>query len=137
MNSVLGGLTPAGENRKALVVEDDVETRKLFRSVLSKEGWSVDEADNGRVALERLRAEPPGVIVLDLMMPEMDGFEFLAEFHRNSEWKDIPVIVVTAKHVTKSEQRILDDSAARVIQKGTQTVDQLLEQVKHPREPTH
>jgi signal transduction histidine kinase/DNA-binding response OmpR family regulator len=131
MFSVIGGLTSCGDNRQALIVDDDTETRQLFRSVLTRNGWRVVEANHGAAALKKIEADKPGVIVLDLMMPEMDGFEFLQELHRNPDWGEIPVIVVTAKHVTRSEQKILDESAARVIRKGTQTVGELLEEVQN------
>ena len=66
-------------DRPVLVVDDDVAVRELVRRMLEQEGYTVVEAENGRAALERLRDGAPGVILLDLMMPEMDGFEFLTE----------------------------------------------------------
>ena len=86
----------------------------MFSSVLSKAGWEVAEAKHGGEALERIREQAPSVIVLDLMMPEMDGFEFLEEFKRVPAWQDIPVIVVTAKEMTGVERRKLDESVARL-----------------------
>jgi CheY-like chemotaxis protein len=67
-----------------LVVDDDVVVRQLFRRILEPEGHVVVEAENGRVALERLRDVSPSVVLLDLMMPEMDGFEFVGEFRRHA-----------------------------------------------------
>ena len=131
MFSVLGRLTADGEQRTALIIDDDESTRLLFKSVLSKDGWEVDEAGNGAEALERIHEKRPGVIVLDLMMPEMDGFEFLNEFNAEEDWQDIPVIVVTAKEMNAAERQLLDESVARVIQKGTQTAGQLLDEVQN------
>ena len=131
MFSVLGRLTNDGEERTALIIDDDESTRLLFKSVLSKDGWEVDEAGNGAEGLERIHEKRPGVIVLDLMMPEMDGFEFLKEFNTEEDWHDIPVIVVTAKEMNAAERRLLDESVARVIQKGTQTAGQLLDEVQN------
>ena len=131
MFSVLGRLTTDGEKRLALIIDDDESTRELFKSVLSKDGWEVDEAGNGAEGLERIHEKRPGVIVLDLMMPEMDGFEFLKEFSTEEDWQDIPVIVVTAKEMNAAERRLLDESVARVIQKGTQTAGQLLDEVQN------
>ncbi len=131
MFSVLGRLTAEGKARNALIIDDDESTRLLFKSVLSKDGWEVAEAAHGGEGLEQIRKERPGVIILDLMMPEMDGFQFLKEFNRNSEWDDIPVIVVTAKEMTASERKLLDECASRVIQKGTQTAGEMLEVVQN------
>lgn len=131
MFSVLGRLTTDGEERSALIIDDDESTRLLFKSVLSKDGWEVDEAGNGAEGLERIHEKRPDVIVLDLMMPEVDGFEFLREFNAEQDWQDIPVIVVTAKEMNAAERRLLDECVARVIQKGTQTAGQLLDEVQN------
>src|SRR6185312_8696520 len=82
---------PASDLRgmPVLVVEDDDEMRELIRRQLETEGWSVTEAANGRVALERLAEQPPGLILLDLMMPEMDGFQFLASLREHAPWRSI------------------------------------------------
>jgi CheY-like chemotaxis protein len=79
----------------------------------------VAEAVNGRVALEWLaKNQPPALILLDIMMPEMDGFEFLEAFRKHSEWHDIPVIVITAKELTVAERDRLLGQARKVIAKG-------------------
>jgi CheY-like chemotaxis protein len=80
-----------------LVIDDDATLRQLLRRLLEHEGFTVVEAENGRVALERLRDVSPSVVLLDLMMPEMDGFEFVAEFRRHQDWRAIPIVVVTAR----------------------------------------
>ena len=67
-----------------LLVEDDPATREVTRTILEKEGWKVSEAENGRVALECMERERPSLIVLDLMMPEMDGFEFAARVRKHA-----------------------------------------------------
>ena len=92
--------------------------RDVTRRILELGGWNVIEAENGRVGLERLAAFRPGVILLDLMMPEMDGFEFVDELRRHPEWKSIPVVVVTAKDLTAEDRDALEwasrpDSAKR------------------------
>ena len=79
-----------------LLVEDDPVTCEVMRRILEKEGWKVSEAENGRLALECMKRERPSLILLDLMMPEMDGFEFAARVRRNIEWRLIPIVVVTA-----------------------------------------
>ncbi len=113
----------------ALVVEDDPDSRNLLRRSLEGEGWKVQEAENGRVALERIAENRPGVILLDLMMPEMDGFEFIAALRQTPEGKNIPVIVITAKDVTPEERLRLNGQVSRVLQKGAFEVQDLLAEV--------
>jgi CheY-like chemotaxis protein/two-component sensor histidine kinase len=113
----------------ALVVEDDPEARDLLRRMLETEGWVVSEAENGRAALEQLEAQQPSIVLLDLMMPEMDGFEFLAEMHNNPAWQAIPVIVITAKELTADDRARLNGHVSRVLQKGMYERDELVEQV--------
>jgi CheY-like chemotaxis protein len=88
-----------------LVVEDDASLREMLRRRLEKEGWAVIEAENGRVALERMTERQPDLILLDLMMPEMDGFQFLDEIRKHDAWRSIPVIVVTAKELAPEDRQ--------------------------------
>jgi CheY-like chemotaxis protein len=100
-----------------LLVEDDLATRETVRATIEKMGMTVAEATNGRQALAWLSGNPlPALILLDLMMPEMDGFEFLDAFNRNLEWRHIPVVVITAKQLTAAERGLL--SVRTVIEKG-------------------
>ncbi len=118
---------PVGRNM--LLVDDDDTMRKWMRRVLEPDGWAVVEAENGRVALTRLAEASPDVIILDLVMPEMDGFEFLVELRRHEKWQEIPVVIMTAKDLTAEEQRRLDGDVARVLQKGTPALDELLREI--------
>src|SRR5690606_35430424 len=72
-----------------LVIEDDQNTREVITRTLEREGWNVAQAENGRIGLEQLEAKRPDLILLDLMMPEMDGFEFVAAMHRISAYRSI------------------------------------------------
>ena len=85
---------------------------------LEKSGWTVSEAGNGREALERLVQQKPRLILLDLMMPVMDGFDFLLEMRGKPEWQDIPVIVLTAKDLTEEDRRILSGRVEQIVEKG-------------------
>jgi len=114
---------------KVLVVEDNAETREMMRRTLEKEGWAVTEAENGRVGLAQVAENPPALILLDLMMPEMDGFEFVSELRQNENWRSIPVVVVTAKDLTQEDRGRLNSSVTRVLQKGSYSRDELLAQV--------
>ncbi|MEO7319767.1 MAG: response regulator, partial [Chthoniobacteraceae bacterium] len=102
----------------------------ILRRTLEKEGWKVIEAENGRLGLERLGEELPAMILLDLMMPEMDGFEFMQELRARPECHDIPVIVITARDLTAEDHQRLNGEVARIIQKGATSSEQLLAEVR-------
>ncbi|MBN1486618.1 MAG: response regulator [Anaerolineae bacterium] len=113
-----------------LVLEDDDSTRYFHRRILEQEGWHVTEAENGLAGLEQLNQSTPDLVLLDLMMPQMNGFEFLQEMRRNQTWRDIPVVVVTAKDLTIEERSKLNGYVKYVLQKGTYSYEQLLSEVK-------
>jgi len=113
-----------------LLVDDDEEARGLTRAILEKEGWKVSEAANGRAALEHMRGERPSLILLDLMMPEMDGFEFTTEVRRNPEWRLVPIVVLTAHDLTAAERRRLNGSVASILRKEGDSSDTLLHKVR-------
>ncbi|MFC4601277.1 MHYT domain-containing protein [Cohnella hongkongensis] len=113
-----------------LVVEDDVTTSEMMAKLLGKEGYTVLTAGNGRLALDKLAEEKPGLILLDLMMPEMDGYQFLAELKKREEWSSIPVVVVTAKSLEAEESMKLNGYVKRVLQKGSFEPTQLLSEVR-------
>ena len=113
-----------------LVVEDDVPTRQMLRQMLQKAGWKVMEAENGRVGLERVAETPPGLILLDLMMPEMDGFEFTTEMRKREDWSAIPIIVVTAKDITAEDRARLEGRVTQLLQKGAYNHQALVGQIR-------
>jgi len=117
-------------DRPVLVVDDDLTLRQLLRRMLEPEGYVVVEAENGRVALERLRQVLPSVILLDLMMPEMDGFEFVAEFRRHEAWRAIPIVVITARDLSREDHEQLNGYVQKILQKGAHGRDQLLAEVR-------
>ncbi len=113
--------------RHALLVDDDDLLRRGMRLALEQEGWKVTEAANGRLAMAQLDEMRPDVIVLDLMMPEMDGFEFLDGIRQRSEWREIPVLVVTAKDLTSEDRARLNIGIERILHKSSR--DKLLAEV--------
>jgi CheY-like chemotaxis protein len=115
---------------QVLIVEDDQPTREIMRRMLQKEGWSVVEAENGRVALQQLTEHRPELIFLDLMMPEMDGFEFIAELRQTPDWRSIPIIVVTAMDLTLEDRLKLNGCVSRILQKGAYSREELLGEVR-------
>ena len=113
-----------------LLVEDDEDTRVMMRRMLEREGWLVEEAENGRVALEKAAQKAPELVLLDLLMPEMDGFQFIDTFRRDARWKEVPVIVVTAKELELEEKRRLAVKVDAILQKGAFSRAELLQQVR-------
>ena len=128
--SVLGKYACANPPCPVLVVDDDPDARRLFRQLLEREGWTVYEASNGEEALEQLQKSPPELILLDLMMPRMDGFDFLVHVRRHPEWTSIPVIVMTAKDLTQEDRERLRGQVARVLQKTAFSMEELLGEVR-------
>ncbi|MBC8138440.1 MAG: response regulator [Fibrella sp.] len=118
------------ETCRVLIVEDDEATRDMMSSLLAREGWVVQVARNGRAAIERVMEERPHIILLDLMMPEMDGFEFAYHLRQREEWRTIPVIVLTAKDITETDKLRLNGYVQRILQKGTWSRDALLSDVR-------
>ncbi len=112
-----------------LIVEDEGAIRETMRRTLEREGWKVEEAHHGKAALEKLETIEPGLILLDLMMPEMDGFEFLDMLRAGTQCPHVPVVVVTAKDLTQEDHERLNRQAERVIQKGAYTRNDLLREV--------
>ena len=113
-----------------LIVEDEKMSRDEMVSCLEQEGWTISAAENGRVALELMADSKPTVIVLDLMMPEMDGFQFVDELQAREEWSTIPIVVVTAKDLTRKEHKHLNRQAIQILQKGEYSQEELLNYVR-------
>jgi adenylate cyclase len=116
---------------RLLLIEDDDDTRAVLREILAHDGWTIAEAENGRIALDRVGEALPDVIVLDLMMPEMDGFEFLAELRSRPDGRDIPVLVVTAKDLTDDERFRLNGGVERIILKRGYGPEELQRELGH------
>jgi signal transduction histidine kinase/CheY-like chemotaxis protein len=114
----------------ALVVDDDEGVRTLFCRSLQEDGWTVDAAENGARALEHISHRLPDLVLLDLMMPVMDGFDFLLEFRSRRECRPVPIIVVTAKDLTDEDRKRLVGGVEMIVEKGALTRSQLLDHVR-------
>ena len=112
-----------------LLVEDDKDAREIMARTLEQANWAVSEAGNGKEALDIMANLQPRLILLDLMMPVMDGFGFLAELRTRPEWQHIPVIVITAKDLTADDRDRLAGNVEAVLEKNAYTRDELLERV--------
>jgi PAS domain S-box-containing protein len=110
-----------------LLVDDDEMVRRSVRQALEPIGWKVTDAENGQVAVEALAAGRPDVIILDLMMPKMDGFEFLDELRGRPDWQGTPVVIITAKDLTDEDRNRLNGGVERIIQKSDR--DEMLRQL--------
>jgi CheY-like chemotaxis protein len=113
-----------------LVVDDQPENREMLRRTLEKEGWQVGEAENGRVALDRVAERRPSLILLDLMMPVMDGFEFVMELRKTEAWREIPIVVVTARDLSEEDRARLKGEVAGLIEKSGLDRESLLAQLR-------
>ncbi|MEZ5671582.1 MAG: response regulator [Thiotrichaceae bacterium] len=113
-----------------MVIEDDVATREMVRRMLNKEGWLILEADNGLSALQLIEKQKPNLILLDLMMPEMDGFEFILHLRQHDDWSSIPVVVLTAKDITIEDRMWLNSRVDTVFQKGAYQREELLSELR-------
>lgn len=118
------------DNLTVLIVEDDKLSCSMLESLLSKKGWLVKTATNGIEALRSVKESTPDLILLDLMMPEVDGFEFLKILRTEEQWQSIPVVVLTAKTLSESEKIALIKDAQNILQKGAYDKDYLLEQIR-------
>ena len=112
-----------------LVVDDNPDLRIMASRAIEKAGWEVKTAENGRSALALLEQQQPSVIFLDIMMPVMDGFEFVAVFQSHEEWKHIPIVVITSKDLTAEERRQLNGAVKKILQKGDLTSEKILKQI--------
>ena len=117
------------ESKTVLVVDDDKDVRAAARYALERQGWHIVEAGNGLEAIASLKQEIPQLILLDLIMPEMDGFEFLLNLRNNSEWKDVPVVVMTAKEMSLDDGQQLDECVKYVFNKGMYNFNDLFSEV--------
>jgi CheY-like chemotaxis protein/two-component sensor histidine kinase len=115
--------------RHVLVVEDDEATRHLLRSIFVSDGWDVCEAENGNVAIERLTGPRPDLIMLDILMPEMDGFEFLERLSEFPDLESVPVVVLTAADLTREDHLRLNSSVEQIIQKSGLSRKDLLNKI--------
>jgi CheY-like chemotaxis protein/two-component sensor histidine kinase len=119
--TLLGKYGRLRDTHAVLIAEDDADTRGVLKSTFEKDGWKVEVAENGLIALDQARRALPGLVLLDLMMPEMDGFAFLEQFRRIPDARSIPVIVLTAKDITAEDRRRLNGYVEQIVQKGPNT----------------
>jgi signal transduction histidine kinase/DNA-binding response OmpR family regulator len=134
--ATISGLLRAPSDGVVLIVEDDPPTRELTKRMVESLGHPTAVADNGQQALEWLEEHPsPALIVLDLMMPEMGGFAFLRRLWQRPAWRDIPVIVVTAKQIGVEEREELETMTQQIVAKGYSSRHELARAVREVLAP--
>ena len=126
--------------KNILVIDDDQLTRKNLKNILSEQNYTTDEAINGIDGLKKLKKLKPDLIILDLLMPEMDGFSFLEKFHEEYPENNIPIFVITAKELTKKDQDELKRYKLKAISKKdldisdiSKKLNNLLENIKEKK----
>ena len=118
LDTLLERLTECETPAPILVVEDDTASSELVRRLLERDGWTVDVAANGEAALQQVRQRRPALVVLDLMMPVMDGFTFADQLRAEPGCDDIPVVVLTSKSLTPDDHKRLNGHVADILTKG-------------------
>ncbi|HTW68226.1 MAG TPA: response regulator [Bryobacteraceae bacterium] len=130
LTSVLGRISKGRGSRLALVVDDLADNRELLRNALESDGWTVEEAGNGLEALDRVEQRRPDAILLDLMMPEMDGIAFVERLRASERNHSIPVLVVTAKEITPADRQRLSGGVQAIMQKGAADLSEVVSQTR-------
>ena len=128
--AILARHVSRGEEPRALVIDDLSDNRAVLRHALEREGWQVAEATDGRAGLAEFGRQRPALILLDLMMPVMDGFEFLRELRAREDGRGVPVVVVTAKELTEAEREVLRSCVENVVQRDSMTTESLLGEIR-------
>jgi signal transduction histidine kinase/CheY-like chemotaxis protein len=130
LNALVQRFRAPARGAKILLVEDDPVQRERARAWLEPQQWIVTEAANGREALRSIREERPDLILLDLMMPEMDGFQLVAALQQESGWRDIPVIVITAMDLTAADRARLNSGIESVLVKDSFEPGELVDRIR-------
>jgi len=112
------------------VVDDDPEVLTLLTHLLEEAGHRVEASPSSLAALKQIPMSRPDCVITDLMMPEMDGFEFAAEVRRHPEWRSIPIVVITAQDLTAEERKRLNGNVEKILRKDGDSRESILEQVR-------
>jgi signal transduction histidine kinase len=133
----LAPITTASQepSERILIVDDDEKARYVLRRLLTETPYAVIEAASGSEGLRRAREDQPQVIFIDLMMPEMDGFEALERLKSDSTTRDIPVIIITSKAVKPEERRLLDGKVVTILPKATASREAVIASIREALPP--
>jgi CheY-like chemotaxis protein len=117
--TILQRYRTADETGSVLIIEDDEPSRQLLHRLLERDGWKIEEAENAREGLDKVALSTPSLILLDLMTPEMDGFEFVERLRSQDQYRSIPIVVLTAMELTDQERAKLRDHVTRIASKAS------------------
>jgi CheY-like chemotaxis protein len=131
LGAILDKYKPDITSNLILVVEDDSGIREMLCRQLKKQNWDVIEAENGIQALMKLNHHSPAIIISDLMMPEMDGFELVYQLRQHGQWRAIPIVILTAKEITAEEHQKLNGGVIKIFEKGSYQSSDLLAEVNN------
>ena len=129
LEAVLSRFKSVSDLESILVVEDDPGIREMLCRQIRKADWQVIEAENGKEALHMLDKHLPKLILSDLMMPEMDGFELVHRLKQHDRWRNIPVIILTAKSITSEDRQKLNGEVNQIFEKGSYNRSELFEEL--------
>ncbi len=118
------------DSPRVMLIEDDKVTREMVAGMLQNHGLRMFKCEDGRIALEHMEDRRPDLILLDLNMPEMDGYEFLARLRQTEEWRSIPVIVLTGNELSASERLRLEGQVAEIFYKPNYAPERLIYEVR-------
>jgi signal transduction histidine kinase/CheY-like chemotaxis protein len=127
--SALAKFRTSAQERRALIIDDDEGSRQRLQRMLAILGWKTMQASNGQEGLSRLAQFRPDLILLDLIMPEMDGFEFVEAMRKNAQWGDIPVLVITAKDLSERERQWLETKVHSIMDKTNYGREEFLREI--------
>jgi CheY-like chemotaxis protein len=136
LTAVLRSLPSQPAAGRVLVVEDDPANREILARIMRKDGWTVVEANNGRSAMDHIASTPPDLILLDLMLPVLDGFALVRELQASAARPPIPVIVISARDVSREEREQLSPVVQKIFVKGSCSRADLLREIRHVMSPT-
>lgn len=117
--------------KTVLIIEGDEPSRLLLRRLLSREKWNTIEAENSREGLEKIARTTPSLIILDLITPEMDGFEFVSQLHAQEKYRSIPVVILTPMELTCEEKNRLSEHVAQIANKTSKSWTSLISELTH------
>jgi signal transduction histidine kinase/CheY-like chemotaxis protein len=131
LSAILKKLHVDGVPGTVLIIEDDEASRLLLRRLLNREGWETIEAQNAREGLEKISLAAPSLILLDLMTPEMDGFEFVTRLYEQEQYRSIPIVVLTAMELTEDDKARLYKHVAQIAFKASTSWTSLMSELTH------
>ncbi|UCG66425.1 MAG: response regulator, partial [Deltaproteobacteria bacterium] len=116
---------------KVLVVDDEPDHVELISKILRDEGYQITKAYDGEVAIESIKLSKPDLVILDLMMPNVSGFEVIEFLKKGDDTKEIPIIVVTGKELTREQMKVLNGRVEKILKKGLLGGEVILEVVRN------